>query len=115
MKTNKPHSLPKNVPSFLRSESKSHEIRKGFVNGLPIILGYLPIAFAYGVLAADAHTPGWVAISFSVFIYAGASQFVAIGLLTSGVSALTIVVTTLIINARHLLMSAAMVPFLGHW
>jgi branched chain amino acid efflux pump len=47
----------------------------------------------------------------SLFVFAGASQFTAVGLFASGVAPFAIVLTTLIINARHALLSASLAPF----
>jgi 4-azaleucine resistance transporter AzlC len=46
----------------------------------------------------------------SVFVFAGASQFVAIPMLAAGAPALAIVVTTYVINMRHYLMAATLAP-----
>jgi branched chain amino acid efflux pump len=46
----------------------------------------------------------------SVFVFAGASQFVAVPMLAGGASALAIIVTTYVINMRHYLMAATLAP-----
>ena len=82
---------------------------------LPVVLGYLPVGFAFGVLAVQAGmTPVTVALM-SYFVYAGAAQLIAAGLLASGVGVLGIILTTFVVNLRHLLMSAAMTPYLRGW
>lgn len=48
----------------------------------------------------------------SLLVYAGSSQFIAAGLLASGVAAPAIISTTFLVNLRHLLMSTALVPSL---
>ena len=81
----------------------------------PIILGYLPVGFAFGVLAVQAGmTPVTVALM-SLFVYAGSSQLIAAGLLGAGAGTAGIVLTTFIVNLRHMLMSAALTPYLKHW
>lgn len=82
---------------------------------LPIILGYLPVGFAFGVLAVQAGmTPVTVGMM-SFFVYAGSAQLIAANLLMAGVGTATIVFTTFIVNLRHLLMSAALAPYLNKW
>lgn len=82
---------------------------------LPVVLGYLPVGFAFGVLAVQAGmTPVTVGLM-SYFVYAGSGQLIAAGLLASGVSTAGIVLTTFVVNLRHLLMSAALTPYLKHW
>lgn len=81
----------------------------------PICLGYMPIGMAFGVLAQKAGlTPLEIGLM-SVLVFAGSSQFIAVALLSSGASLLTIVVTTFTVNLRHLLMSSALATFFkGH-
>ena len=86
---------------------------EGIRRGLPIFLGYVPLGFAYGVLAVQNGIPPVPAVLMSLFVYAGAGQFIAVGLCGAGAPVLTIVFTTLIVNLRHLLMSAALAPWLA--
>jgi 4-azaleucine resistance transporter AzlC len=88
---------------------------RGASRGLPIVLGYIPIGFAYGVLAQKAGLSVWHTLAMSVFVYAGSSQFIAVGLISAGVSPISIVITTFIVNLRHMLMSAALSPNLKGW
>lgn len=75
----------------------------------PIIIGYLPVAFAFGIVGRLADLPDWATITMSVIVYGGASQFAALQLLsTGGLSA--IISTTFIINSRHMLLSASLGP-----
>ncbi|NLS77876.1 MAG: AzlC family ABC transporter permease [Chloroflexi bacterium] len=89
--------------------------RTGALQALPIAAGYLPIAFTYGVLAQGAGLSTLNTLLMSLLVYAGASQFVAVGLLASGASPLSIVLSTLIVNLRHMLMSATLAPALKGW
>ncbi len=86
-----------------------------FAAALPVVLGYLPVGFAYGVLAANAGLNPLQALALSVFVYAGSSQLIAVGLIAQGIHPLSIVLTTLIVNLRHLLMSASLSPFMTKW
>ncbi|MBI4365700.1 MAG: AzlC family ABC transporter permease [Deltaproteobacteria bacterium] len=87
----------------------------GIVQAIPIVLGYLPAAFAFGVLAGEAGLSLLTATCMSLFVFAGASQYIALALLQGGQPIGAIIVTTCIVNLRHLLMSAAMVPLLRQW
>ena len=91
------------------------DIFRGLSCGLPVILGYLPISFAFGVLAANNQIPFAAALGMSVFVYAGSSQFIVVGLLAQGAAITTIVFTTFLINLRMFLMSAALLPQVRHW
>jgi 4-azaleucine resistance transporter AzlC len=83
-----------------------HQFREGAKAALPIVLGYLPVGMAFGILARKAGlTPLEVALM-SLFVYAGASQFLAIEMILKGMVWFPIVLTTFFINLRHLLMSS---------
>ncbi len=79
------------------------------------MLGYVPIGLAFGVLAQKAGLPPLVALGMSVFVYAGSAQLIAVGLFAAGAAPLSIIGTTFIVNLRHLLMSAALSPYLRRW
>ncbi len=83
-----------------------------FVDGLyasvPIAVGYLPIAITFGLVARTAGLPAYIIILMSLIVFAGASQFVAANLIALGTNCWEIVLTTFILNLRHLLMSASL-------
>ena len=85
----------------------------GMVRAVPIILGYLPIGLAFGVLASTAGLSLYSAVAMSVFVYAGSAQLIAVGLIGSGVEAAAITLTVFLVNLRHLLMSAYLAPYLN--
>jgi 4-azaleucine resistance transporter AzlC len=89
-------------------------LRRGLAAGWPICLGYLPIGMALGVLGQKAGLHP-LAIGFmSLVVFAGSSQFIAVSMISTGMPPLTIVMTTFVVNLRHLLMSSALaVPFRG--
>jgi 4-azaleucine resistance transporter AzlC len=81
----------------------------------PVVLGYVPVGFAYGVLAKNAGLSTPNILSMSVLVFAGSAQFIAVGLLAAGASMAGIVLTAFVVNLRHLLFSAALSPSLGGW
>lgn len=90
-------------------------IFSGVRQALPIVMGYLPVGFAYGVLARKVGLSEWNTVLMSVFVYAGSAQFIAVSLLAAAASPVSIVLTTFIVNLRHLLMAAALAPHLRGW
>ncbi|MCH5277868.1 MAG: AzlC family ABC transporter permease [Desulfovibrionaceae bacterium] len=78
--------------------------------GTPIVLGYLPLGFAYGVLAVKSGIPALWAVTMSALIFAGAGQLIAAGMIGAGAPVLSIVLANLMVNLRHILMSAALAP-----
>ena len=81
--------------------------------GLPIAFGYLPIAITFGLLAKANGLSIMESILMSALVFAGASQFVAVNLLAVGAGLGQILITTLLVNIRHFLMSAALAHPLG--
>lgn len=83
----------------------------GFIATTPLWLGVAPFGAIYAVSALAAGLSPAQTLAMSLFVFAGASQFTAAGLFAAGVAPLTIVVTTLVINARHALLAASVAPF----
>jgi 4-azaleucine resistance transporter AzlC len=67
----------------------------------------------YGLSAGEAGFSPLEAAAMSVFVFAGAAQFVAIGYVVTGVGWPAIVGLTAFLNARHLLYAAALAPYLA--
>ena len=80
----------------------------GIKAAVPIAIGYIPIALAFGILAKASGVPNYISVLMSLLVFAGASQFVAVNLMSLGVMGWEIVMTTFILNLRHLLMSASL-------
>ena len=79
----------------------------------PIWLGYLPLGMAGGILSQKVGlTPLEIALM-SLLVFAGSGQFIALAMMGSGASSVTsIVVTTFIVNLRHLLYSSTLARYL---
>lgn len=99
----------------LQPQKKTQSWLSGMRSAFPIVLGYIPVGFAYGVLATKAGLSAFNTILMSVVVFAGSAQFVGVGMIAAGASAVSIVITTFIVNLRHLLMSAAISPYLKGW
>ncbi len=82
--------------------------------GFPIFIGYVPAAVAFGILAKGCDITLLECFLFSAVVFAGASQFIALNLLVTGMGPGGIVLTTLLVNFRHFLMSASLSTRLGH-
>jgi 4-azaleucine resistance transporter AzlC len=67
----------------------------------------------YGLAAREAGFSVIEATAMSVFVLAGAAQFAAVGLIADGAGWPSILVLTALLNARHLLYSAALAPWVG--
>jgi len=85
-----------------------HQFRDGVRAALPIVMGYLPVGMAFGVLARKAGLSPLESGSMSFLVYAGASQFIAVEMISKGIPWFPIVLTTFFVNLRHLLMSSTL-------
>lgn len=81
---------------------------KGFKEGMPIALGYLPISFTFGMMAVNMKLPIWVAVFISMTNLTSAGQFAGIGLISAGAPCLEMALTQFIINMRYALMSLSL-------
>ncbi len=86
------------------------EFLLGARDTLPILLGVAPFGLVFGALALEAGLTPLEAQSFSLFVFAGSAQFVAVDLVRLGVSPLVIVFTIGVVNLRHMLYSASLAP-----
>jgi len=86
--------------------TKNGQFREGVKDALPVVLGYLPVGVAFGLLARNAGMTPSEAGLMSLLVYAGASQFLAIEMIFKGMTWLPIVLATFFVNLRHLLMSS---------
>jgi 4-azaleucine resistance transporter AzlC len=75
---------------------------------LPVMAGYLILGFGFGIIIKANGYSIALAAAMSIFIYAGSMQYVAIGLMTGGVSLITTALTTLMVNLRHLFYGISM-------
>jgi 4-azaleucine resistance transporter AzlC len=81
---------------------------------LPLLLGAFPFGMIYGAVAVTSGLSSAAAVAMSAFVFAGSSQFIAVGLVAAQTPAAIIVLTTLIVNLRHMLYSATLLPHLTH-
>ena len=87
-----------------------HEIvRKAFLKSLPVMAGYLVLGIGFGILLRGAGYGVLWSAAMAAAVYAGSMQYVGIGLLAGGAGILTMILTTLAVNARHLFYSISMI------
>ncbi len=92
---------------------------KDFVDGIrlfvPIGAGYLPLGFACGIVCAEAGMSVMQIFLMSLLVYAGAGQYIAGGMIAAGASPLSIIITTFIVNSRHILYTSVLYPYISKW
>ena len=84
-------------------------IRKAFTKSLPVMAGYMVLGIGFGILLKDAGYGLFWAFIMSLTIYAGSMQYVAVPFLASGASLITVALTTLMVNARHIFYGLTMI------
>ncbi len=85
-------------------------VRDGMVGAWPICLGYFPIGMALGVLARQAGLSAFDIGLMSLLVFAGSAQFIGVAMIGEGASMLSIILTTFVVNFRHVLMSSSLAP-----
>lgn len=89
-------------------EKYQKDWKRGFVRGLPIGIGYIPVSFTFGLFVVDGQFPVWLAIFISLSNLTSAGQFAGSTLIMAGASYFEILLTTLVINLRYMLMSLSL-------
>lgn len=83
-------------------------IKEGLIATFPVMVGYFPIAVGFGLLSKNTGVSFIDTSLFSIVVYAGASQFMALDLILAGVSMGSIILATFLLNLRHMMMSASL-------
>jgi 4-azaleucine resistance transporter AzlC len=94
---------PEDIFANVKGRAMAQDLRRGVVAGLPIVLGYVPIAFSFGVGASKAGLSPSEAVAMSVLMYSGAAQFMAIALIAAGASFWVMFATLVGMSLRHVL------------
>lgn len=76
--------------------------QQSFIKTLPVMLGYIPLGIAFGVLSVQMGFPWWLAPVSSIAIYSGASQFLILSLFASGASLSAIFIAVFLLSTRHI-------------
>lgn len=94
------------------------ELHYAFPKTIPVMVGYLVLGMAYGILMKVNGYGFWWAAAMSIFVYAGSLQYVGITFLAAGVHPLYAFCMGLMINARHLFYGISMLKQyqdMGKW
>ena len=87
---------------------KKEIVKQAFIKTIPVMAGYLVLGVGFGVLLAKIGYGPLYAILMSVTIYAGSMQYVAVSLIDSAASLISVGITTLLVNGRHLFYGLSM-------
>ncbi len=96
----------------------THTRRTEFIAGakdtLPLMLGAAPFGLIFAALSITGGLSSAATLAMSMFVFAGSSQFIAVGLLAQAATIPVIIVTTLVVNLRHMLYAASLAPYMKH-
>lgn len=97
--------------------SPDHSSRAALLAGardtFPLLVGAWPFGVIFGALAVTSGFSPLGAAAMSAFVFAGSAQFIAVGLVSAATPAAVIILTTLVVNLRHMLYSATLAPHLS--
>jgi 4-azaleucine resistance transporter AzlC len=84
-------------------------LRVAFPVTVPVLFGYLAIGIPFGLMLVKAGYPWFLAPVMSVLMYAGAGQYIAVGLFASGVPLTGMLITMLMVNIRHIVYGLSLI------
>jgi 4-azaleucine resistance transporter AzlC len=93
--------------------SRRNELWHGARDTLPMLVGAAPFGVIFGTLAAPSGLSAMGALAMSLLVFAGSSQFIALSLISSGASLTVILLTTFVVNLRHALYAANLLPYVA--
>ncbi len=84
-------------------------IKQAFITSIPVMAGYIVLGIGFGILLRNAGYGVLWSFAMSVFIYAGTLQYVGVGLISGGASIITAIITSFMVNARHIFYGISMI------
>lgn len=90
------------------NKTSLQKFKSGLATAMPLYMGYFPTAIAFGLLSRNTGISFRDTSLFSIVVYAGASQFMALEMIALGLSSINIIIATFLLNLRHMVMSASL-------
>lgn len=87
----------------------------GLKDAIPVIIAYFPLAMTFGVLAVASGLSSILTIFSSIWIYSGGGQFMLVSMASALVAPVTMIVTILLVNLRHVLYGTTLGPYMKEW
>lgn len=94
----------------MSTQQRGSLFRRGWIDTIPLVVACIPFGILYGAMAASSGLDLAATLGMSLFVYAGASQFIAVSLLSSATAIPVICLTVFIVNLRHMLYAATLMP-----
>ncbi len=102
------------MPNSPTTNVKISIFSAGVRDTLPMLVGAAPFGVIFGTLVSANLVPNWQGQLMSLSVFAGSSQFIAIGLIGEHAGIFVIWLATFIVNLRHMLYSATLLPHVAH-
>lgn len=96
----------------------SSTFKVAFPVTIPVLFGYIAIGIPFGLMLVNAGYPWWLAPIMSTLIFAGAAQYIAVGLFAAQVPLPGILLTILLVNIRHIVYGLSLIEkfkLTGRW
>lgn len=100
--------------NFMFDNTQKKEFLGGTKAALPLVLGAIPFAILFGTLAPTSGLTALATIAMSIFVFAGSAQFIVLALIAAQAPLEMILLTTFVVNLRHLLYATALVEYVKH-
>ena len=88
---------------------QKHILSAAFKYSFPVFLGYIVLGMAFGIFTIERGYPWYLASATGLIMFAGAGQFIAVGMFAAGASLAEAVLIQFVINARHLAYGLSMI------
>jgi 4-azaleucine resistance transporter AzlC len=106
--------VPGADPIIEPSITRQDEFVAGFKDTFPLVVGAIPFGIIFGALAVTAGISPVGTMAMSALVFAGSAQFIAAGLVANGATIAVIVLTTFVVNLRHMLYAASLAPHMKY-
>ena len=80
-----------------------------FKYSIPVLLGYVTLGIAFGFMVSGVGYPWYLATAMSLWMFAGAAQFISIGFFAAGTPIWEACLVQLVVNARHIAYGMSMI------
>lgn len=106
-----PHPTPQPTSQTTLQPTAQAELLRGAQAIIPLVIASLPFGLIFGALGITGGLSAAAVAAMSAIVFAGSSQFVAVGLLATATPAWVIILTTLVVNLRHMLYGASLAHY----
>lgn len=92
------------------TRTRRAEFFTGARDTLPLVIGAIPFGIIFGTLSGSAGLSAVATMGMSLLVFAGSAQFIAMGLVAAGTVWPMVILATFVVNFRHLLYTATLLP-----